>query len=256
MTSEQQAALRGAMALGYPAFPCGENKIPACPHGFKDATSTTSLATLWARYPGKLIGVPSGAASGVSVLDIDKRGGGLEWWKNNNNRLPPTRLHRTRSGGVHALFKHREGLKCSTSRIAPGVDVRADGGYFIWWPARGLTVLDAPIADWPEWLTPPEPPKPTSTPYVKAWPRPAGAPYSIGVENKLRGLARYVAGSPSGQRNATVYWAACRVGELMNVGAVEHAFARDVLIEAATMSGLSEFEAQRTVVSALRRVAA
>ena len=259
MTPEQQAALRSAMALGYPSFPCRENKAPACPHGFKDArTATTGLATLWARYPGELVGVPTGAVSGVGVLDIDKGNGGLDWWKDHKRRLPSTRLHLTRRGGVHALFKHRQGLKCSTSRIAPGVDVRADGGYIIWWPAAGhLKARDAPLSDWPDWLTPPEPPKLTRTPYVRAWPRPAGAPYSISVENKLRGLARYVAGSPSGQRNATVYWAACRVGELMNVGAVEPAFARDVLIEAATMASASpEFEAQRTVVSALRRVAA
>jgi hypothetical protein len=25
-------------------------------------------------------------------------------------------------------------LRCSRGRIAPGVDVRADGGYVIWWP--------------------------------------------------------------------------------------------------------------------------
>jgi hypothetical protein len=33
------------------------------------------------------------------------------------------------------------------------VDVRADGGYVVWWPREGLRVVsDAPIADWPEWL--------------------------------------------------------------------------------------------------------
>jgi hypothetical protein len=33
------------------------------------------------------------------------------------------------------------------------VDVRADGGYFIYWPREGLRVVsDAPVAEWPEWL--------------------------------------------------------------------------------------------------------
>jgi hypothetical protein len=44
-------------------------------------------------------------------------------------------------------------LRCSASKIAPGVDVRADGGYVVWWPREGLRVVsDAPVAHWPEWL--------------------------------------------------------------------------------------------------------
>ena len=34
-------------------------------------------------------------------------------------------------------------------KIAPGIDVRADGGYFIWWPCEGTDVRDAPLAEWP-----------------------------------------------------------------------------------------------------------
>ena len=51
------------------------------------------------------------------------------------------------------MFAHTAGLRNSTSRLAPGCDVRADGGYIIWWPAAGLPVLsDAPPAQWPNWL--------------------------------------------------------------------------------------------------------
>ena len=45
------------------------------------------------------------------------------------------------------------GMRCSAGRIAAGVDVRATGGYVIWWPAAGLPVLsDMPLAAWPGWL--------------------------------------------------------------------------------------------------------
>ena len=50
------------------------------------------------------------------------------------------------------LFRSAPGLRSSASRIAAGVDVRADGGYVIWWPREGLAVDDAPLCEWPEWL--------------------------------------------------------------------------------------------------------
>jgi hypothetical protein len=147
------------MLLDVPTFPCNGLKRPTCPRGFKDAALPAhGLATLWARHPGELVGVPTGPASGLAVLDVDLSKGGASWWDANRARLPATRLHETRSGGLHVLFAHRAGLKCSVAKIAPGIDVRGEGGYIIWWPAGGFSVVDHPLADWPTWLTPPEPP--------------------------------------------------------------------------------------------------
>jgi hypothetical protein len=51
---------------------------------------------------------------------------------------------------LHFIFKHRAGLRNSESKIAPGVDVRAEGGYIVWWPASGCRVLcEGPVAPWP-----------------------------------------------------------------------------------------------------------
>jgi Bifunctional DNA primase/polymerase, N-terminal len=56
-------------------------------------------------------------------------------------------------GARHLIFRHSEDLRCSASKIAPGVDVRADGGYAVWWPREGFRVVsDAPVAEWPDWL--------------------------------------------------------------------------------------------------------
>ena len=91
-----------ALASDYPCFFCrAHDKAPTCPHGFKDATrDPAALRVLWANYPGPLISVPTGAVSGIDALDIDaKHGPAREWWAVNRTRLPPTRAHRTRSGG-------------------------------------------------------------------------------------------------------------------------------------------------------------
>jgi hypothetical protein len=52
------------------------------------------------------------------VLDVDRGKGGDEWWGANKARLPQTRLRRTRSGGIHCLFRQLAGLKPSIGVIA------------------------------------------------------------------------------------------------------------------------------------------
>jgi Bifunctional DNA primase/polymerase, N-terminal len=76
-------SLKHALALAnerVPSFPCAANKRPATPHGFKEATTDPiELQELWRRFPGPLIGVPTGDFSGLDVLDIDPRHGGDSW---------------------------------------------------------------------------------------------------------------------------------------------------------------------------------
>jgi hypothetical protein len=96
--------------------------------------------------------VRSGAESGVDVLDIDPEKGGDRWYEENFDAVPLTRAHATQRDGVHLLFRHAPGLRSSVSRIALGVDVRADGGYFIWWPRQGYPYEVHPVCEWPDWL--------------------------------------------------------------------------------------------------------
>ena len=75
-------------------------------------------------------------------------------WLQNQHRLPATRCYRTRSGGLHAVFQHAPGVRNVQGEPIPGVDVRGEGGYVIWWFAAGYECLDhsAPVA-WPTWLS-------------------------------------------------------------------------------------------------------
>jgi hypothetical protein len=240
------ASLDQALALAaqrLPCFPCRADKCPATPHGFKDATCDHQvLRELWRRYSGPLVGVPAGEVSGLDVLDIDTRQGGSAWFAKHRDRLPATRVHRTRSGGLHLLFRH-QGMRCSAGRIAAGVDVRASGGYAIWWPAVGCPVLwEVPPAKWPEWLRP----------QLASPARPPTRRVLVPNDHSLRGLIRLIAGARSGERNCLTFWAACRAGEMVASGLLHADTAVEVIAEAASRAGLPFAEARRTAWSGIR----
>jgi hypothetical protein len=244
-------ALDAALELsvrGLHCFPCAGSKRPTCPNGFKNATvDHDALRTLWVVHPGPLVGVRTGEGSNLTVLDVDpKHSEALSWWAENRNELPPTRVHRTRAGGLHLLFQHVPGIKCSAGKLARGIDIRNDGGYVVWWPASGYPVLhDGPTAGMPLWLArrllpPPHRPK---------------VPMSIHNDRRaLRGLIRVVATAREGERNQITYWAACRVGEMVVAGKLSESNAVVLLVEAASRTGLCRDEASRTVISGLRAV--
>jgi hypothetical protein len=235
-------------SMGFAVFPIGKDKAPRCPRGHKAAsTDPDCIRAMAGQYGFVLVGVATGEASNAAVLDLDRQHGAAAWWTENRHRLPATRTHRTRSGGLHLWFRHKPDLRCSTAKIAPGVDVKAEGGACIWWPATGLPALStAPLAPWPDWLAPPPPPPAPA--YVHRGPRPAAH-----IEAQLAGLVRVVAASKPGQRNASLFWAAARAGELVAVGELSKPHAESVLLEAAAHAGLDRLEAGRTIKSAFDR---
>jgi hypothetical protein len=251
MNAAERAALRAALQLGLPAFPCRADKSPACPHGFKDATlPEAGLATLWARYPGELVGVPTGEITGFDILDVDGRNGGGEWWAAHKAKLPQTRMHRTRSGGLHVFFRHLDGLRNSAGKIAPGVDIRADGGYIAWWPASGLEVRDHPLSALPEWpvfLLIKLFPEPKS---ISARAQSRYEPPGSTLDAKLHGIAARIERAREGERNSVLYWGACRFGELVRDGiGIDEGWLAELLEVAAAKSGLPPDEARRTIKS-------
>jgi hypothetical protein len=248
------ALMTSALALasqGMPVFFCASDKRPTTPHGFHDATTDpVAVVEMYGLHPGPLVGIPTGETSGIDVLDLDrKHDTAAAWWTTNRKRIPKTQVHRTRSGGLHLLFRHAASLRNSASKIALGVDTRGDGGYVIWWPASGFEVLStAPVVAWPSWLLAELLPKKTDA-----------VPISREVQDtlsdrRLRGLVRLVAGAPEGRRNQILFWAACRLAGSHAETNITEAFAREVLVDAAQRSGLGVAEAQRTIQSALRRV--
>ena len=165
---QQQAALSYA-ALGLRVFPVTNGKRPYTARGFLDATSEkTQVAQWWDRWPDALIGFPT---EGLIVVDIDPIGEGTanSWPIDEAQRkeLALAVTSRTPRGGTHHFYKQPDDgyeYRNSTNRLAPKVDVRANGGYVILPPSaiptRGvyawvtgdgtdLTELDPA----PKWIT-------------------------------------------------------------------------------------------------------
>ena len=151
---------------GWHVFPLAPGKkTPITPNGYKDATSDTATALRNFNH-GKLnIGVATGPSKLV-VLDGDGEAGNV-WLANAHETygIPPTFTVRTRAGGFHYYFEAPTGIdiRCSASRIAPGIDIRAEGGYVVGptsWvaadekgPAGWYKLIDdSPVAPLPEWL--------------------------------------------------------------------------------------------------------
>jgi hypothetical protein len=252
------AALRYAN-LGIPVFPCVPGgKQPLTTNGFHDATSSAAMVHhWWQRTPEANIGLPTGASTGVVVVDVDVHAGGSGYEAFERARSAGMAdgwgwLVRTPSGGLHAYYPATADTEQRSWQVPSAhVDFRGDGGYVIAPPSR-ITIDDAPAtyaviavaahrahridaATLRRFL---EPSRRTFAP-------PPGQP-PIGAQADK--LAAWVASQPEGGRNRGLFWAACRMVE----GGHEYDETLRVLGDAARAAGLPEREAETTVRSAYR----
>ena len=249
-----ERAIDAALALvrgGIPVFPCNVDKSPTTPNGFHSAVCTAkAVQHLWRVYPGPLIGVPTGASSSLDILDIDPSKDGHIWLKAERYRLPKTREHCSRSdGGLHFLFRHREGVRNSAGRIAKGVDVRGEGGFVIWWPALGLPVRNNDVLlDWPDWLI--EAQKRQTQPLPSPLPAPPrGHGYAYAA---LRRAVEAVASAAPGTRNDVLNLEAFCLARFVESHELDQRGLANALATAARHCGLADDEIQGTLTSAFR----
>ena len=160
----QPPALAAALALasiGIHVFPCkARAKEPATPHGFKDATVDPEQIARWRHAePSRNVAAATGAVSGVFVIDVDGPTAEAELRKLGD--LPETATVFT-ARGAHRWFEYPDAtcIRNSASKLAPGVDVRGEGGFVLVppsihpsgrryrWGESGTTIAAAP-----SWLT-------------------------------------------------------------------------------------------------------
>jgi hypothetical protein len=131
-----RAALELAQS-GYSVIPIAEGKksppLIKWEEYQKRPASQTEVYEWWQENPNANVGIVTGEVSDLTVIDIDPKHGGRDTYdKHLKGVLPPTRVHRTPSGGRHYLFRYNEALRQSQNKHNhPGIDIRNDGGYIV-----------------------------------------------------------------------------------------------------------------------------
>jgi hypothetical protein len=158
MHPDPHTAARALGSIGLSVFPihsvdrdgrcsCGKQscpdigKHPRTPNGLRDATRDAGrIRNWWTRWPEANVAVATGVASGIWALDIDPAKGGLENLEQlaaAHHKIRKTWCVETGGMGLHVWFAlNNTTLRNSVGRIAPGLDVRAEGGYVIVPPSR------------------------------------------------------------------------------------------------------------------------
>lgn len=264
------------MRAGVRVFPCREwgasIKAPYVNRGFKEATTDILIGEGWAqKFPIAVMGIPC-AINNVLVIDADRhdKGDGVanllalfaryefDW------RSVPTVA--TPNDGYHFYFNRPTGMGHTKASLCEAVDVR-DNAYVIapdcqmgdgrWYRLveGSLTQFAEAIAarllpDPPEWMIPmlvhPSAPKRGNTTR-------SVAVDDESLKNQIRGLLTAVLQAEEGNRNSLLFWAACRLAEMIGADLVSYELAEALLERAGDELGLSAREIRSTIMSGLRK---
>jgi hypothetical protein len=281
MTTMVDAALAYA-ARGWHVFPCLEGaKRPATRRGLLQATTDPArIAAWWSARPRLNVAIACGP-SALVVLDCDDlaaKGGaghGLDHVEDlarahGSHHDLDTRTVGTPNGGVHLFYAAGAApIRSSAGRLAPGVDIRAAGGYALAPPSRlaapgvrdGYVLLDgrdpAPLPPWLERLLVADQ-RASAPAELTPWERlerqvdapPVTAPdaYARAV---LERVCDDVRAAANGQRNTVLHRAALRAGSQVRDRGLDVADAAAALLAAAAAAGLPADEARGTIRSGL-----
>jgi len=270
-------AALGYANTGWPVFLLGRSKRPLancsdCPkegqpgahdpqgcrcltcHGFYAATrDPRAIRRMLALTPHGMLAIRTGAASGLVVADVDPAKGGFESLADLVKRglTPRTRFVRTGSDGLHLFYRHpgpHLKIPSSNGKIAPGIDIKADGGYVAAPPSihpdtrKPYTWADpqAAIGEMAPALRAacltPDPP-PTRTAPTSPTPMLAGGGAISHPDRLLTALLDKVRTAPPGRRRNTLYGCARGVARMVTAGAINPTDGQAVLLAACGQAG-------------------
>lgn len=203
---------------GWPVFPL-HGKVPyKDSHGHREATTEEErIARWWTHHPGANIGLPTGEASGVLVLDMDMPEGyySMKMLVRDFGSLPDTRRSRTANGGLHYFYRYPQDGTTYPGTVGLhqliGLDVRAEGNYVVLPPSRlyGRKYYtwprpELPIAQAPQWLL---------TLLSKAEEEKHLTPHGMRFASDTgeKWLGKALSQATEGNRNSIGFWLACQL---------------------------------------------
>ncbi len=236
-----------------PVFPCSpEKKSPLVNGGFHVASVEESkIRGWWQQYPNAMIGMPTGDATGIFVLDVDEHGKvsgnkSLAELETKHSKLPETLEALTPGGGRHLYFKNVSSLKNSASKVGKGLDIRANGGYII---APGSINSDGKKYRWvnnklkpaiaPDWLA--------DLAIKKKLAKQSADPYA---KKAQEAAVTALLATPEGTRNDVLNKQAFGLFGLVKAGRLNADVVRNMLVVAAQGAGLDLDEIEKTLDSA------
>jgi hypothetical protein len=273
-----EAALEYA-SRAWPVLPLRPgSKLPATLSGLHDAsTNPDEITAWWSACPTLNVGIATGAAAGVLVVDLDTKHGvdGFASWAQLLDDLGVP-LHRTLevatpSGGLHEYYQCPDGceIRNSAGRLGPGIDTRACGGYAVAAPSHlvdpdtgevvgvyEVSDPDVPVAPLPpavlELMVAPPRPEPGPFDSLRRRARMAGMSTKGYARAALEGEVQRVLGAVNGVRNHTLNRAAFALGTLAGAGVLDAGEVADELVAAADRVGLVAEDGIRAVQATVR----
>jgi hypothetical protein len=220
----------------------------------------------WKRWPTANIGLATGAASGIVVLDVDGSEGAasLATLEAKYGAIGVTARSQTPRPGMHIVFAH-PGFHVGNSTgkrggIAPGLDVRGDGGYIVVPPSLhlngkryasvpGMKIGAVESLPMPMWMAPrPEPERPRPPPRLQLVNDARSTKYG---RSALERECTFVRNASEGSRNDQLNASAFALGQLIGGGVLDESEVRAALLEVALAVGLSRREILKTLDSAI-----
>jgi hypothetical protein len=250
-TSGTATAALTYAAMGWRVYPAERGgKRPLFTGWLRDATTDPALiGRWWPRNAGAPnIGVVAGERFDVIDIESEHVAGFHEAARSRG--LPSTPVARSGGGGLH-LYLAPLGL--GTRRLMlHGVhigELKGSGGVIV--PPSVTTEAyawlrapsDGPLAEAPAWL------RSLADGPRRDGSRAQGRLSPSRAVALMAGLHRVVAGAAEGDRNALLFWAACRAAE----HGVDRDAANEILLAAALQAGLPEREARATIASGFSR---
>ena len=261
-----EVALALAMA-GFELFPAAPDKKPLLPWTTEATNDPGKITEWWKRWPDAMPALPTGERNGISVLDIDQKNGKDGFEELRRLGFDPGSLGSvqvdTPSGGRHAYFRYMPGLGNSAGKIAPGIDVRSEGGYVIAPGAvngsGGYESVAADLTDeatqmigltaWPAELIPTtrsereEHPEPDST---------ASDHDSTWAQERLADECAKLRDTEPGARNDALNRAAFNLGRIAAIGLLDRQEIEFALLAACVRNGLLSDDGRDTCRKTIR----